>query len=241
MKKILTEWKRYLNESSLSRLYRHMAAHDTAIVTAFRGDPSEDSVCADATEAGTTEDEKAKIQAAQKQWASSAREIDKKVLKNIIKRINKRRNRDLKAALLSMGYGVTAVDGSYIEHFNTPAAYEPSAEDSFFVVNLKDIPSSEFFDSIIPLGQKYCQDSVMLIPKGAEGAFLYGTNNAEFPGYGSKVDLGSATFGKEAEFMTKVRNRPMAFAEGLDTYEKLPRLQRMAVKSIAKRVLKETS
>ena len=214
MKKILTEWKRYLNESSLSRLYRHMAAHDTAIVTAFRGDPSDDSVCADATEAGTTEDENAEIQAAQ------------------------RRNRDLKAALLSMGYGVTAVDGSYIEHFNTPAAYEPSAEDSFFVVNLKDIPSSKFFDSIIPLGQKYCQDSVMLVPKGAEGAFLYGTNNAEFPGYGSKVDLGSATFGKEAEFMTKVRNRPMAFAEGLDTYEKLPRLQRMAVKSIARKILK---
>ena len=206
-----------LTESSLSRLYGHMVAHDTAIVTAFRGKHSDGSNCTDASEVGAAEDENTALQT------------------------NKRRNRDLKAALLSMGYGVTAVDGSYIEHFNTPAAYEPSAEDSFFVVNLKDIPSSEFFDSIIPLGQKYCQDSVMLIPKGAEGAFLYGTNNAEFPGYGSKVDLGSATFGKEAEFMTKVRNRPMAFAEGLDTYEKLPRLQRMAVKSIAKRVLKETS
>ena len=206
-----------LTESSLSRLYGHMVAHDTAIVTAFRGKPSDDSNCTDAAEVGAAEDENTALQT------------------------NKRRNRDLKAALLNMGYGVTAVDGSYIEHFDTPEAYEPSAEDSFFVVNLKDIPSSKFFDSIIPLGQKYCQDSVMLVPKGAEGAFLYGTNNAEFPGYGSKVDLGSATFGKEAEFMTKVRNRPMAFAEGLDTYEKLPRLQRMAVKSIAKRVLKETS
>ena len=206
-----------LTESSLSRLLGHMNAHDTAIVTAFRGKPSDDSNCTDAAEVGAAEDENTALQT------------------------NKRRNRDLKAALLNMGYGVTAVDGSYIEHFNTPAAYEPAAEDSFFVVNLKDIPSSKFFDSIIPLGQKYCQDSVMLVLKGAEEAFLYGTNNAEFPGYGSKVDLGSATFGKEAEFMTKVRNRPMAFAEGLDTYEKLPRLQRMAVKSIAKRVLKETS
>ena len=207
-----------LTESSLSLLYGHMVAHDTAIVTAFRGKPSDDSNCTDAAEVGAPEEGE-----------------------NTVLQTNKRRNRDLKAALLNMGYGITAVDGSYIEHFDTPEAYEPAAEDSFFVVNLKDIPSSKFFDSIIPLGQKYCQDSVMFVPKGAEGAFLYGTNNAEFPGYGSKIDLGSATFGKEAEFMTKVRNRPMAFAEGLDTYEKLPRLQRMAVKSIAKRVLKETS
>ena len=36
-----------LTESSLSRLYRHMVAHDTAIVTAFRGKPSDDTNCTD--------------------------------------------------------------------------------------------------------------------------------------------------------------------------------------------------
>ena len=240
MKKILTEWKKYLNESSLSRHVRWMTAHDTAIITAFRDDPSDDSECADATEAGTTEDEKAEIQAARARWSAgkgATREIDKSVLKNIINRINKRRNHYLKAKLLSMGYGVTADDGSYMHYWKKPEAYE-TKEDVFFVVNLEDIPSSEFFDSVSALGQKFCQDSVMLIPKGYEGAYLYGTNNAEFPGYGNKAELGSATFGKEAEFMTKVRGRPMAFpTEGLDTYEKLPRLQRMAVRAIAKKVL----
>ena len=74
---------------------------------------------------------------------------------------NKTRNRDLKAVLLAQGYGVTKAKGSYIEDFETPAAMEVS-EDSFFVVNLKNDPS--FVDTITTLGEKYCQDSVLIIP-----------------------------------------------------------------------------
>ena len=205
MKKILNEWRQFLNESSLSRLYRHMMAHDTAIITAHRGDPSDDSNCVDKSQVADDSS-------------------------------NKIRNRDLKATLMSLGYGVTSVDGSYIEDFNTPAAYEV-AEDSFFVVNLEDDPG--FTKLIIDLGEGFCQDAVLVVPKGGQGAYLHGTNNSEFPGYGQRVEAGDLSFGREKEFMTKVGGRPMAFTEELETYKKLSRLERMAAKAIAKKILKD--
>jgi len=39
--------------------------------------------------------------------------------------------------------------------------------------------------------------------------------------------------------MTKVRGRPMAFTEELETYKKLSRAGRMVVKAIAKKILKD--
>ena len=204
MKKILNEWRQFLNESSLSRLYRHMMAHDTAIITAYRGDPNDDSNCVDKSQ--VTDDSS-----------------------------NKLRNRDLKATLMSLGYGVTSVDGSYIENFNTPEAYEV-AEHSFFVVNLEDDP--DFAKYIVDLGDEFCQDAVLIIPKGGQGAYLHGTNNSEFPGYGQKVPAGDLSFGKEKEFMTKVRGRPVAFTEELETYKKLSRMERMSARAIAKTILK---
>ena len=185
-----------------------MMDYDSAIVTAFRGDPFDGSRCVDMSEVG---------------------EGEGKVFDT-----NKLRNRDLKATLLSLGYGVTRVDGSYIEGFETPEAYEV-AEESFFVTNLEG--DTNFFEQIIALGEKFCQDSVMIIPQGAPRAYLHGTNNSEFPGYGQKIDVGSPTYGREKEFMTKVRGRPLAFTEKLETYKSLSRMERMAVRAIAKKVL----
>ena len=91
---------------------------------------------------------------------------------------NKERNRDLKAALLSLGYGVTAVDGSFIENYGNLDKQVEVKEDSFFVVNLND--GSDFTEAITSLGTKYCQDSVLIIPQGGNGAYLYGTNNTDF-------------------------------------------------------------
>ena len=42
MKEILNEWKRFLKESSLSRLYRHMQEHDSAALSAFRNEFSKE-------------------------------------------------------------------------------------------------------------------------------------------------------------------------------------------------------
>lgn len=204
MKTILTEWKKFLTESSLSRLHHHIGDHDTAILTAFRNDPADMSKCTDKAiplEPGET---------------------------------NMLRNRDLKATLLSMGYGVTKVRGTYIEDFDTPEAVEVG-ENSLFVVNLTN--GENFFETMTELAEKYCQDSVLLIPQGGQGAYLLGTNHSDFPGYAQQVVVGNIKMGHEAEFMTRVGGRPLTFAEGLDTYKKLSRNERMAVKSIAKKVL----
>jgi hypothetical protein len=200
MKNFFDKWRSYLTESSLSRLYGHMAEHDTAILTAFRGDLENTENCVDDS-------------------------VDTKIP-------NKERNRDLKAFLLKRGYGVTAVNGSYIEDFNTPQAIEVS-EDSLFVVNLKD--SEEFFDTIVELGKKFCQDAVLLVPKGGKNARLVGTNSADFPGYGNSVSVGDSKFGGEDEFMTKIRNRPLTFNENLaklETYKSLSRISKLAVSKI---------
>tara|TARA_R100000008_G_scaffold8860_1_gene4581 strand:- start:6434 stop:7012 length:579 start_codon:yes stop_codon:yes gene_type:complete len=146
---------------------------------------------------------------------------------------NYERNRELKAQLLSMGYGVTKVDGSYIENFQTPQAIEVS-EQSYFVSNRSD--DAGFVESVESLGTQYDQDSVLIIPAGGEGAYLIGTRQGnDFPPFGDKISVGSLQMGREAEFMSKVKGRPIAFKEELETYDKLSRNQRWAVKKLLER------
>jgi len=204
-------------ESSLSRIYKHISEHDCATITAFRGDPTDASNCVSGTPPSDFQDQ-----------GLNALEI------------NKRNNKFLKAALLSRGLGVTSVDGTYVENFKSENPDNPPIEvkeDSLFVVNLPQLNQEEFFDIIIELGKKYCQDSVLLIPKGGnEGAFLYGTNNS-FPGLDVKIKYEKLSFGKEQEFMSKIGNRPFsAINENLQTYSKLSRLEKMAVKAMAHKV-----
>lgn len=205
MKSIINEWRGFISESGLSRIYKHIMEHDCVIITAFRDDSNDDSRCTD---------------------------------KAVIGGDNMERNRDLKATLLGLGYGVTKVDGSYVEDFSTPLAKEVK-EDSLFCVNLND--DTDFVDRLAALGEKFCQDSIIVFPKGGKGAHLIGTNNAEFPGYGEKSMTGDLSMGQEAEFMTRINNRPFTTKEGveLETYNQLPRLQRMAVRAIQKRILEE--
>jgi hypothetical protein len=211
MKQLMESWNKYLlKESGLSRVLQHIEAHDCAILTAFRNDPKDMSKCAKGS-------------------------VDDNDQEGSTKDLNKRRNRDLKAMLLGFDYGVTAVDGSYIENFEQPDQIEVK-EDSLFVVNLNDDP--DFARNVQEMAEKFCQDSVIIIPQGGKAAYLHGTNESDFPGYGEKVEVGDLKMGKEAEFMTRVGKRPFTFGEGLETYDKLSRLEKMAVKSIREQLLK---
>lgn len=119
-----------------------------------------------------------------------------------------RRNRELHAILLGMGSGVTKVSGAFIEGFGTNNE-KAVTENSFFVVNLKNDPN--FFKKIVELGERYCQDSVLLKPKNSEKAYLYGTNNSDFPGLGEKYEVGIFKGGERSEFMTNIKGRPFIF------------------------------
>ena len=90
----MENWNKYpkelLTEKSLSRTWTHMQDYQTALITAFRDNPDDDEGCVMDSQPVEGEDA-----------------LDK----------NKMRNRDLKATLLNFGYGVTAVEGTYIENY----------------------------------------------------------------------------------------------------------------------------
>ena len=226
----------FLKESSLSRVYEHVMAHDTAGITAFRDNPFDGSKCTDRAVGEETEDMQEPLDLGSK-FTKVTRPEDSYAT-------NLRRNKELKAALLQMGYGVTKVDGSYIEGFKSEVAREVK-EDSFMVVNLKDDPS--FQDNIKMLGERFCQDSVLIVPKGGKGAYLYGTNNNEYPGYGKIDVVGDFKGGKEAEFMSRVGGRPYAFNEKLneeiilETLADHGRNSRWVIRKISDRILNKLS
>lgn len=151
---------------------------------------------------------------------------------------NKERNRELKAALLFHQYGVTSTKGSYIEGFGTPAAKEVR-EHSFFVVNINNDPN--FVTVLVDLGEYYCQDSILFVPRGGKNAELIGTNGAEYPGYEQIDRVGDFLGGKESEFMTRIgkRQRPIKFTEGLETKSKLQNNTKYIISKIGKKVFKE--
>lgn len=198
----LKKTKKAVNESGLSRVYKHIQEHDCVVITAFRDDPDDPSNCTP---------------------------------NSIVGGKNMDRNRDLKATLLGMGYGVTKVMGAFKENIGTELEKEVK-ENSLFCVNLDDDP--RFIQNLAELGEKFCQDSIIVFPKGGKNAYLLGTNNNQFPGYGKKEYVGDWRGGRESEFMTRVNGRPFTTESVmLETYEQLPRMQRMAVKAIKKRVL----
>ena len=196
MKKLFESWNKYLlTESSLSRVLGHIMEHDSAILTAFRGEYS--------------------------------------------RKENYERNRKLKAHLLSVGYGVTKIEGSYIENFETPQAIEVS-EQSFFVSNRSD--DSTFFDSMESLGEQHEQDSVLIIPMAGKDAYLVGTREGnDFPPFGDQISVGDLKMGRSAEFMSKVKGRPIVFKEELETYDKLSKNSRWTVKKMVENVNKKNS
>ena len=149
---------------------------------------------------------------------------------------NKGRNKQLKSVLLSLGYGVTAVKGSFIENFGTKNEILRD-EDSFFIVNIGDKPS--FIENLIELSKLYCQDAILISEKGGDNIYLYGTNHAPYPGLDKIDKLSSVKYGKFAEFNTRVKGRPFAF-EGVDRSENFRQLQnstKMLVSRQAKPIL----
>lgn len=142
--------------------------------------------------------------------------IDCKIYKNendknrkLVRKEKKARNKELQAVLLKKRYGVTKVRGAYFDLYKSPQEKEIK-EDSFFVVNLKK--DSNFLKNIVYLGELYCQDSVLLKPQG-KSAYLYGTNNYNFPGYHKKIIYPKFKGGIEQEFHSRIHGRPFTFIQ----------------------------
>lgn len=221
MSDIHKKWKQFLlNEAGLAKVRQDMLDHDTAFITAYRGDIDDTSMC---------------VYVPKSEEELSERDRRDKLGKK--GKTNKKNNKELSAYMLAQGYGVKSVQGSYIENFGSldpEKVPREVKEASYFVTNLNDDPN--FFEEIINLGKRYCQDSVILVPKGEEG-YLYGTNKT-YPGLDEKETVGKFMGGETGEFMTRIKSRPFVMKEDEETktYENLPGKQRQAVKLIAKRV-----
>lgn len=170
-------------ESSLNRILSWIENNDIATITAFR------STLTDVTDKTFMGDN----------------EINHKFSKEE----NRERNRGLKAKLLTLGYGVTNIHGSWIEGIGGGDSTEV-AEESFFVVNLNNDES--FFDNLFKLSEYFNQDSFLYKQKGDDTAYLVGTNNADFPGYGEKVPTGTLTT-LPSKFMSRIKNAAFAFVD----------------------------
>ena len=195
-----------------------MLDYDTAFITAFRGDYDDVSMC---------------VYTPPSQEELSERD---KMGKRGVR--NKRNNKELSAFLLSQGYGVKNIQGSYIENFGSldPEKLPREVKEaSFFVTNLNNDP--EFAEQIINLGKRFCQDSVIIAPKGEEG-YIYGTNKGKYPGLDQKETVGKFAGGETGEFMSRINSRPFVMKEDeeMKTYEKLPPKQRQAAKLMANRI-----
>lgn len=129
---------------------------------------------------------------------------------------NQQRNKLLLSKLRAKGYSVTSIKGSYIENYGTPNAREVG-ESSFFVADLQD--KGTLLNDLKKFGQEFDQDSI-LFGKAGSGGKLVGTNTCPdgYPGMGKEVRMGAAIFGKDGEFMSKVRGRPFVFSEDMETY-----------------------
>ena len=171
-----------IEESSLNRIHSHFQGYDIAILTAFRD---------------------ANIKCTRKSLNDSEKGH------HYTKQENLKRNRLLKQLLQKYNYGVTKIDGSFIENFGSENQKEVK-ENSFLVVNYSDDPMFE--KRISDLGERFCQDSVIIKLKD-ENAIMKGTNYDNYLGFNNTIELGKATFGKEAKFMSRVKNRPFHFKQ----------------------------
>ncbi len=130
--------------------------------------------------------------------------------KEYTRKDNQKRNAALAADLKSKGYGITKIMGTY------PEGGKTVNEVSYFIVDLKDTGKLE--KDLKKLGEKYDQDSVLFIPKGAiqneSKAYLIGTNKCEnnWLGYGKTEVFNKGKMGYDSPIYTsKINGRPFIF------------------------------
>lgn len=146
---------------------------------------------------------------------------------------NKNRNSKLKSKLLSLGYGVTAINGVYIENYGTPFA-KSVIEESFIVMDLKS--KGNLKKDLIKLGTEFDQDSITWSePEG--NYYLISSNTCEtgYPGRGKigvELKLGKPMFGENGEFFSSIKNRPFVFKESNGRIVKLSLFPPTEIRSI---------
>lgn len=189
----------FMNESSINRIKSWIDSHDIAILTAYR------NVFTNAT--NNTLDDRPNDLKQDDEKNGITNPLDKSPY-TYTRSEKENRNKNLKATLLRMGYGVTRISGNYIENYKNANEHEVS-ESSFLVVNLNG--DTNFYNNIFKLSEYYNQDSFLYKSKNDDVAYLIGTNNAEFPGYNQKISTGKFHMNIDSEFLSRYGNKSFSF------------------------------
>ena len=80
---------------------------------------------------------------------------------------------------------------------------------TYLVINRKS--DNNFRLKIAKLGEYYCHDSILIIPKGGKDAYLLGTNNACLPGLGQQYKVGEFNPKTEGTFVSKKNTTTITF------------------------------
>ena len=128
---------------------------------------------------------------------------------------NRQRNRSLLAKLTDKRYDTTSVEGSYIENMGTDKQIEVG-ENVYFVVDSNDAGNLE--KDLKELGEYFDQDSILFIPKvKPKGYLLVLPKEKLIPqNMVKKKVLLNAIWGKNGQFMTKIKGRPFYFKEDVE-------------------------
>ena len=202
---IRTELNNVLNESTMNRISDYIRNYECAIITAWRNtlQDTTDNTFKPSHISHNKEKVNGKVIGRGKKVVGEPMQNGE----DFSTEEKKYYNRELKAALLSLGYGVTQIRGSYKEY-----GQSESQEESLLVVNLKDDP--KFKENIFKLSEYYNQDSFMYSPKGSDEGILIGTNNAPFPGYGEEIPSGKFKRDVQSMFMSRIGNKGFSFTNG---------------------------
>lgn len=192
-----------INESSVNRIEHWINLHDCATITASR-DYIYNTVVTKGKHVELPEVLAFEIKIPNNLDNDDILDYLKDNYEPISRSIIKAWNSDMKDALRGLGYGVTKIKGVYTAE-NEPTVFEKS----FFVVNLHDDPL--FIDNLCKFSANYNQDCVLIKPKG-ENAFLYGTNNSSWLGFGNTKEAGYFQKRVFNDNMSAIRNHFFAFS-----------------------------
>lgn len=153
---------------------------------------------------------------------------------------NLQRNKKLLAQILRANFQVTTVKGSYIENHGSKDAREVG-ETSFIVVNPKEGDDQGELEALLKdLGREYDQDSILSVRLGKE-AELVGTSDRDnaYPGLGVREPMGTAKFGADGEFFSRLRGRPFKFESVKEVEKPDNRSGLMGLKAVAEKSWKD--
>ncbi len=177
-----------LNETSLSRLIQFTDKYSICFITAFKGPI----------------------------WIRDNYESDKRLSPREVAKINRDRNNNLLRDIKGYGYNSFKVDGRYenqerkekVSDLDNTSLYTDK-EESFGVINTDSSESGMemFINNMKELGNKYDQESILIIhEQSREGTFYY-LDASNTPG---KVEsAGKMHFGNDYPFKSLIDGRPM--------------------------------